>query len=205
MYANVYELFVSRFSHRFDHPCCETETCHVYTYADLEHETARLANVFAALGLKKGARVAAQVEKSPQALFVYLAAVRAGLVYLPLNTAYQRAEVEYFLRDAEPGAFVCPSGGYATATDIARTAGTTYVYTLDENGEGTLTEAARRARSDFQTVPMQDGDLAAILYTSGTTGRSKGAMLTHGNLASNALALLPAWGFTSSDVLLHAL
>jgi malonyl-CoA/methylmalonyl-CoA synthetase len=205
MNANVYALFASRFANRLEHPCIETETGRIYTYADIEQETARMANVFAALGLEKGARVAAQVEKSPQALFVYLAALRAGLVYLPLNTAYQRAEVEYFLRDAEPSVFVGQSGAHAAATDIARVAGTSHVYTLDENGEGTLTEAARPARADFQTVSMWDGDLAAILYTSGTTGRSKGAMLAHGNLASNALALLEAWGFTSSDVLLHAL
>ncbi|MFL6650308.1 MAG: malonate--CoA ligase, partial [Sulfurifustaceae bacterium] len=150
-------------------------------------------------------RVAVQVDKTPQALFVYLAVVRAGLVYLPLNTAYQRGELEYFLKDAEPRLVIGRPQSLGLLQELARSAGVHHLYTLDEKGTGTLIDAVRDVSADFSTTLVEPDDLAAILYTSGTTGRSKGAMLTHGNLASNALTLLDYWGFTASDVLLHAL
>ncbi|HEX7045158.1 MAG TPA: malonyl-CoA synthase [Burkholderiales bacterium] len=205
MNANIYSLLSTRSSGTPDRPCLETESGRVYTYGDLDRETARLARFFVDLGLKRGERIAVQVEKSPEALFVYLAAVRAGLVYLPLNTAYQRGEMEYFLRDAEPGLVVCTPAAHATIEPLARGAGARHVHTLDENGGGTLIEASRAAPPDFETVPVEADELAALLYTSGTTGRSKGAMLTHGNLSSNALTLYDYWGFGPTDVLLHAL
>jgi malonyl-CoA/methylmalonyl-CoA synthetase len=205
MNANVYGLLASRFAHDPSRACIETEAGKLYTYADVERATARFARFFTELGLSAGDRVAAQVEKSPEALFVYLGAVRAGLVYLPLNTAYQRAEVEYFLKDAEPAILVCTPAALQSARRLAAAAGTRRVYTLDENGGGSLLDAMYHTPAEFAAVPTRADDLAAILYTSGTTGRSKGAMLTHGNLASNALALLDYWGFTPSDVLLHAL
>jgi malonyl-CoA/methylmalonyl-CoA synthetase len=203
--ANIYGLLASRFGRDLSRPCLETETGRVYSYADVEQETARLARFFSELGLAPGERVAAQVEKSPQALFVYLAAVRAGLVYLPLNTAYQRAEVKYFLDDAEPALFVCTPSSLPLARDLAAGRGTRHIHSLDENGGGTLVDAARGTSAQFDAAPTKTDDVAAILYTSGTTGRSKGAMLTHGNLTSNALTLLDGWGFTPSDVLLHTL
>lgn len=205
MNANIYSIFAARFAADPSRPCLETESGRLYSYGDIERETARLARFFSDLGMAKGERIAVQVEKSAEALFVYLAAVRAGLVYLPLNTAYQRGEIEYFLRDAEPAVLICNPAALAQMQKLAAKAGTRHVYTLDENGAGTIAEASRRMPEAFDTVPMNADDLAALLYTSGTTGRSKGAMLTHGNLASNAMALYDAWGFSSSDVLLHAL
>lgn len=204
--ANLYRLLASRFTQDLSRPCIETETGRIYTYADLDRETARLARFFVEeLGLSKGARVAAHVDKSPQALFLYLAAVRAGLVYLPFNTAYQRGEMEYFLDDSEPALVVCRPQSLAATKGLAAAARVPHIYTLDENGGGTLTDGCRRVAPEFDTVEVATGDLASILYTSGTTGRSKGAMLTHGNLTSNALALLEFWGMQPSDVLLHAL
>lgn len=205
MNANVYSLFAARFARDSSKPCIETDAGRVYSYADLDSETARLARFFAELGVRKGERVAAQVEKSPQALFVYLAAVRAGLIYLPLNTAYQRGEMEYFLKDAEPAVLVCPPASIAQLRPLAEAAGTRHVYTLDERGRGSLIEASQHTADVFETAAVKEDDLAAIVYTSGTTGRSKGAMLTHGNLSSNALTLHSYWGFREDDVLLHAL
>jgi malonyl-CoA/methylmalonyl-CoA synthetase len=182
----------------------ETAAGEVTTYADLVARTGRVANALAVLGVKPGDRVAAQVEKSVEALVLYLATVRAGAVFLPLNTGYTPAEVEYFLGDAEPALFVCDPARYESLRPIATAAGAR-VLTLDSEGQGGLTEAAAREADDFETVPRSADDLAALLYTSGTTGRSKGAMLTHGNLVSNAEALRETWRFTSDDVLIHAL
>ena len=148
--------------------------------------------------------MAAQVEKSVAAIVLYLATVRAGGVFLPLNTGYTPAEIEYFLGDAEPAVFVCDPARLASLEPVAAATGAR-VLTLDADGAGTLTEAAARSSDAFETVERSADDLAALLYTSGTTGRSKGAMLTHGNLASNALALRETWRFTADDVLIHAL
>lgn len=205
MNANVYSLLASRFAPHLSRPCIETETGRVYTYADVDRETARLARFFAELGLSRGERLAAHLDKSPEALFLYLATVRAGLCYLPLNTAYQLGEMEYFLNDAEPALVVCRPQSIAAMKEVAHAAGVRHIYTLDDANRGTLTEAARSVPPEFETAAMNATDLASILYTSGTTGRSKGAMLTHGNLSSNALTLLDCWGFAPHDVLLHAL
>jgi malonyl-CoA/methylmalonyl-CoA synthetase len=173
-------------------------------YAELIADAARMANVLVDRGVKPGDRVAAQTEKSVPALVLYLAAVRAGAVYLPLNTAYTLNELEYFIADAEPSLVVCDPSKAEGIGAIARKVGAS-VETLGSDGNGSLTEAAAAASSKFETVLRADDDLAAILYTSGTTGRSKGAMLTHDNLASNSLSLVEYWRFTSADVLIHAL
>ncbi len=146
-----------------------------------------------------------QVEKSPEALFLYLATIRAGYIYLPLNTAYQSAEIQYFLENAEPAVVVCGGKNLSWVSKVSAKAGTKHVLTLDENRTGTLLERAAGLSDKFKTVPAKDDDLAAILYTSGTTGRSKGAMLTHQNLGSNAQVLQKFWGWKKGDVLLHAL
>ncbi|SDL61744.1 malonate--CoA ligase [Paracoccus chinensis] len=174
------------------------------TYSGLVARSGRMANALVALGVAPGDRVAVQVEKSVEALILYLAAVRAGAVFLPLNTAYTPAEVEYFLTDAEPRIFVCDPARAEALRAAAEQAGAR-VLTLDAAGQGSLSDAAADRPEDFATVPRGEDDLAALLYTSGTTGRSKGAMLSHGNLASNALALVEAWRFTARDVLIHAL
>ena len=174
------------------------------SYADLVARTGRMANALAGLGVQPGARVAAQVEKSVEAIILYLATVRAGGVFLPLNTGYTPAEIEYFVGDAEPAVFVCDPARREALQPAADRAGARLV-TLDARGRGTLTDAAEGAPDAFSTVERTGDDLAALLYTSGTTGRSKGAMLTHGNLVSNAMALREAWAYTADDVLIHAL
>jgi malonyl-CoA/methylmalonyl-CoA synthetase len=174
------------------------------SYADLIALSGRLANVLAARGVKPSDRVAVQVEKSVPALVLYLATVRAGAVYLPLNTAYTLAELEYFIGDAEPSLVVCDPSKREGIEQLALRVGVA-VESLDATGQGTLMEAAAKAPDAFDTVQRAGDDLAAILYTSGTTGRSKGAMLTHDNLVSNALTLKEVWRFTADDVLIHAL
>ncbi|MCP1974094.1 malonate--CoA ligase [Bradyrhizobium elkanii] len=174
------------------------------SYGDLIARAGQMANVLVERGVKPGDRVAAQTEKSVSALVLYLATVRAGGVYLPLNTAYTLNELEYFITDAEPALVVCDPSKQDGIKTIAAKVGAK-VETLDASGKGSLTEAADKAAKEFATVPRGNNDLAAILYTSGTTGRSKGAMLSHDNLASNSYSLVDYWRFTDKDVLIHAL
>ncbi len=176
-----------------------------YTWRDLERATAMIANLLASLELPAGARVAVQTEKSVEALMLYLAVLRAGYVYLPLNTAYQAAEIEYFVGNAEPSVVVCSGRNFGWVSKIAFQAGTKHVFTLNDDRTGTLLD--RAAFQGDVHVPAQKSadDLAAILYTSGTTGRSKGAMLTHGNMLSNAQVLKDYWGWMPGDVLIHVL
>jgi malonyl-CoA/methylmalonyl-CoA synthetase len=174
------------------------------SYGDLIARSGQMANVLVERGVKPGDRVAVQVEKSVANIVLYLATVRAGAVYLPLNSAYTLNELDYFIGDAEPSVVVCdPAKAQGLAPIAAKVKAT--VETLGPDGKGSLTEAADNARSAFTTVARASDDLAAILYTSGTTGRSKGAMLTHDNLASNSLSLVDYWRFTDKDVLIHAL
>lgn len=182
------------------------ETHHglLYSYSDLLKLSGRVANVLVARGVKPGDRIAAQVEKSVSALVLYLASVRAGAIYLPLNTAYTLTELEYFIGDAEPALVVCDPSRQGEVAKLAANSRAA-VMTLDANGNGSLQDAAARSSAIFKTFDREPDDLAAILYTSGTTGRSKGAMLTHGNLVSNALTLKDAWQFSAGDVLIHAL
>jgi malonyl-CoA/methylmalonyl-CoA synthetase len=203
MNANLFERFVRTIVDP-DKLAITTAGGEAYTYGALVALSGRLANALADYGVKPGDRVAVQVEKSVPALVLYLATLRAGGVFLPLNTAYTEAEVRYFIEDAEPALFVCDPARQSSLQPIAASAGAK-VLTLDANGEGTLMGAAARQSGAFATVERRDDDLAAILYTSGTTGRSKGAMLTHGNLVSNAETLRDVWRFTSDDVLIHAL
>jgi malonyl-CoA/methylmalonyl-CoA synthetase len=164
-----------------------------------------MANLLASLDLPKDSRIAVQVEKSAEALMLYLATIRAGYVYLPLNAAYRAAEIEYFVENAEPAVVICSPKNFGWVSQIAFKTDTRYVFTLGENRDGSLLERAANRPDRFETVVSQPDDLAAILYTSGTTGRSKGAMLTHDNLASNAKVLQEYWNWQPGDVLLHAL
>ena len=175
------------------------------TYAGLDAGSAQLANVLVGLGVEPGDRVAVQVEKSPEAILLYLACVRAGAVFLPLNTAYTPNEIAYFLGDAEPRVFICDPAFKDKLASVAADAKVAHVETLGVKQDGTLAALMAAASPVFHDVERGADDLAAILYTSGTTGRSKGAMLSHNNLASNALSLVDSWRFTASDVLIHAL
>jgi malonyl-CoA/methylmalonyl-CoA synthetase len=213
---NLYALIESRMPRDPATACLETPDGLVYSWRDLHHGSARIAGWLASLGAGRDAdgappRIAVQVEKSPEAVMLYLAALRAGFAYVPLNTAYQPAEIGYFLDDVRPTVFVCTPQRLAELGPLAQRAGCLRVMTLGEGRDGSLLEAAAPFPDRFDTVRRGHADLAAILYTSGTTGRSKGAMLTHGNLSSNARVLDDFWGFREEreaggqDVLLHAL
>ncbi|MFG1307250.1 malonyl-CoA synthase [Xanthobacter autotrophicus] len=188
-----------------DTPLATLADGRVETYGDALALSARLAHLLVARGVKPGDRVAVQVEKSWPALALYLATVRAGGVYLPLNTAYTLNEVEYFLSDAEPTLFICPPHIEAEARALTTRLGVPSIETLGADGTGSLTDGSAHLPTDFADVPRGPEDLGGILYTSGTTGRAKGAMLSHDNLLSNALTLKDEWRFTDDDVLLHAL
>ena len=175
------------------------------TYGVVRRLSARYAAALAQCGVKPGDRVAVQVEKSPEALLLYLGSVRAGAAFLPLNTAYTLSEIDYFVGDAKPSLVVVDPSRREGVAEIAAKHGVKRVDTLAADGGGSLADLAASRSDVFADVDRNPGDLAAILYTSGTTGRSKGAMLTHENLSSNAEALISTWRFTSDDVLIHAL
>ena len=185
-----------------------------YTWRDVDLATARLANLFANLELPPGARVAMHLDKSVEAALLYLAILRAGLVALPLNNAYRADELSYFIGNAEPAMVVCAERHFPWISKLAFQAGVRHVFTLDDDRRGSLLERASLMPDQHVPVPRAADDLAAIVYTSGTTGRSKGAMLSHGNLLSNARVLHAAWGWRDGaasgptagrDVLVHAL
>ncbi|MEP3246673.1 MAG: malonyl-CoA synthase [Sneathiella sp.] len=203
--ANLYALFDSRFPEDKTKTAFELPDGQTYSFQEVVDLSGQLANLLRQSGAEPGDRVAVQVGKTVEAVILYLACLRSGLVYLPLNTAYKTAEVDYFLSDASPAVLVVDPASEKGLTDIASNAGVNSIFTLDAFGAGSLTAAAAQQRAEFDTVDRSEDDLAAILYTSGTTGRSKGAMLTHNNLASNALTLSKYWGFEKEDVLLHAL
>lgn len=194
---NLYQRFAGAFAVAGDAPallCPEGEN---WSYAELEAAAGRMAGALVGLGVAPGDRVLVQVPKTPQAVALYLACLKVGAVYAPINTAYTPAEVRYFLGDAAPALFVAAPG---TEGD-----GNTPQETLDADGNGTLADLAAEATPVTAIAPRADEDIAALIYTSGTTGRAKGAMLSHGNLAANALTLCDYWGWQPDDVLLHAL
>jgi malonyl-CoA/methylmalonyl-CoA synthetase len=206
---NLFCALRSGFPADLDSIAFETDGGLCYSWRDVERATAMMANLLQDLQLEPGARIAVQVEKSVEAAMLYLATLRAGYVFLPLNTAYQSAEIEYFVGNAEPAVVVCSSKDFGWVSPIAFKAGAKAVYTLDDDRTGSLLERAAHCSDAHEPAVKSADDLAAILYTSGTTGRSKGAMLTHDNLLSNAVVLKDYWGWRSQkeggDVLVHAL
>jgi malonyl-CoA/methylmalonyl-CoA synthetase len=209
---NLYSALRAAFPSDLKATAVETDEGLLYSWADLDRATAMMANLLQSLDLPEGSRVAVQVEKSVEAMMLYLATLRAGYVFLPLNTAYQSAEIEYFIGNAEPAVVVCSGANFGWVSKIAFKAGTQHVFTLNDDRTGSLLDRAAHHSDQHQPVESKADDLAAILYTSGTTGRSKGAMLTHGNMLSNALTLKDYWGWTATggpegrgDVLIHAL
>ncbi|MDO8278234.1 MAG: malonyl-CoA synthase [Burkholderiaceae bacterium] len=202
---NLFAALRAAFPQDLDSIAVETDNGLYYSWRDLDRGTAMLANLLQSLALPEGARIAVQVEKSVEAIMLYLATLRAGYVFLPLNTAYQSAEIEYFIGNAEPAVVVCSGRNFGWVSKIAFKAGTRHVFTLDDDRTGSLLTRAAQCSDRHEVAHKGADDLAAILYTSGTTGRSKGAMLTHGNLLSNAVVLKDYWGWRHGDVLIHAL
>ena len=211
---NLFAALRAAFPADLDAVAVETDNGLCYSWRDLDRASAMVANLLASLTIKPDAsgappRVAVQVEKSVEAMILYLATLRAGFAFLPLNTAYQSAEIEYFIGNAQPAVVVCSRRNFSWVSQIAFQAGTRHVFTLDDDRSGSLLERAAHCSDQQQPVKRRADDLAAILYTSGTTGRSKGAMLSHGNLLSNAVMLKEYWGWRTpeqgGDVLIHAL
>jgi len=202
---NAYRHFADRFLRTPSRPFLEDDDGSTYTYADLDRATARVAALLTKLGLSRGARVAAQIDKSPEGAFLYLGVLRAGFCFLPLNTAYQETELAYFLRNAEPELVIGRPEAAALFERLGKGCGVKRVLTLGARGEGTLVEELKSVAPEFATPKVSSDDPAVLIYTSGTTGRSKGAVLTHGNLTSNADVLCDAWRFTADDALIHAL
>lgn len=203
--ANLYALFQKHFPKDLSTPALVVPGGEAVTYGQLNDLSARMARVLSDLGVNKGDRVAVQVDKSIQAVALYLACLRAGAVYLPLNTAYTPAEVAYFVSDAEPAVLMCRPQAEDGLRDVLADVKDLHILTMDDKGKGPLLDQAQNAAPKTEIAEVQSEDLAAILYTSGTTGRSKGAMLSHENLASNATALHEMWGWREGDVLIHAL
>lgn len=181
------------------------QTGDAVSYGAFFAKAEQMAAVLVAHGLGAGDRVAVQAPKTQAMLELYVGAVLAGVVFLPLNPAYTGAEISYFLNDATPKMLVCDPRDVETLTPIATAAGVGHILTLNSDETGTLVQARDAAEAGFDAVARGPDDLAAILYTSGTTGRSKGAMLTHRALASNSQTLTEYWQFTADDVLIHAL
>jgi len=203
--SNLFAHFAGQFARHGSEELLATADGESYSYKDIDDESARLARYLVELGIRTGDRVSVQVEKSPQALALYLACLRGGFVFHPLNPGYQPAELEYFLGNAAPTIVICDSDDEDSIRSLASQVGIERVKTLDASGNGSLIDESRAVPSDSILIPRETDDLAALLYSSGTTGVPKGIMLTHGNLLSNTQSLLAAWEFTDQDRLLHAL
>jgi malonyl-CoA/methylmalonyl-CoA synthetase len=203
--ANLFSHFQSHFPDDLSTCLLVTANGQVITYGQAVEASAKIANSLLDLGASHGDRVTVQVEKSVEALYLYLGCLRAGLVYHPLNTAYTVSELEYFLSDAEPTIVICRSESQEIIKSISVSGGVKAILTLDADGTGTLLDLIRDADTSAQIAQRCGTDMAALLYSSGTTGRPKGIMLSHDNLRSNAEILVDAWNFSSSDRLLHML
>ena len=203
--GNLFDIFRGRFPPDLGVAFITLRDGRTFTYGDLDAISARYANFLVSLGIGPGDRVLAQVEKSPEAVFLYLGCLRAGAVFLPLNTAYRSDEIDYFLSDAAPSVVIGDPGAVPTLEVLCATRGVPHLLSLDATGNGTFTRRSAGLATTFAPTPRAHTDLAAILYSSGTTGRAKGVMLTHGNFAANAQALHQLWRFGPDDVLLHAL
>lgn len=202
MTANLFQRLVERFPDDRRRLFLETEDGTPLTFAELLDRAGRIASLLQASGVAPGDRVAVKVEKSVAQVSLYLGVLQAGGVYVPLNPAYTPAEVGYFIGDAGPRVVVCDPAEHGA---LAPLVGAGWIFTLGPAGEGTLIAQAAALPSERAVAARAGDDVAAILYTSGTTGRSKGAMLTHDNLWSNAVTLHAAWGIEPDDVLIHAL
>jgi malonyl-CoA/methylmalonyl-CoA synthetase len=202
--VNLFAAYAERFP-ADDVVLLTTPDAASYTYGDALQESARVANCLAGLGLKPGDRVTVQAEKSVELLWLFLGCLRAGLVYHPLNTAYTDDEVRYFLEDAGTSLLVCDGARVEALRGLCDSLGVSRIETLEGDGGGSLAAKVASCPADFDTVDRAGGDVASLVYSSGTSGRPKGIMLSHGNLIANASVLVDYWGFSGNDCLLHAL
>lgn len=202
---NLFAHFLPSFQEHAQKELLRTSSGTSVSYHDIDKLSAQFARYFTNLGIEIGARISVQVEKTPAALALYLACLRGGFVYHPLNTGYQASELGYFFKDAKPSVIICDEQNLATIKTITNSVNTHRLLTLNKDGCGTLTEQAKNTSDQPLLVERSRDDLAALLYSSGTTGVPKGIMLSHGNLLSNTQSLIQAWGFTDHDRLLHAL
>ncbi|KKJ78594.1 malonyl-CoA synthase [Kiloniella litopenaei] len=205
MSKNLYALFQSRFPQDMSADFIKSPDGRNLSYQELDQQTAQMAGALIALGTKTGDRIAVQVDKTKEAVVLYLACLRVGAVYLPLNTAYTADELDYFMGDARPHIMVCTPEKHKNLSPVAQKNSVSHLLTLGSKATGSLMDQFQRATPHIEIADVTGDDLAAILYTSGTTGRSKGAMLSHDNLASNATVLHKYWGWVPDDILLHAL
>lgn len=203
MVATIFDLFEQSCRTYGDKPLFERPNSSATTYGAALGQVRRIAGALVEIGVRPGDRVAAQVDKSPEAVLLYLACLQTGAIFLPLNTGYTGPEIDYFLDDAKPRLFICSPENLDQ--NLSRNSAFLSVESLGSCGEGTLTDRAAGATPFVDHVACEVNQAAAILYTSGTTGRSKGAVLTHGNLTSNCAALLEAWQVSHEDRLIHAL
>ena len=174
------------------------------TYRELDSETAKLANGLKELGLSEGDRVTVQVDKCIEMVYLYLACVRSNIIFHPLNPAYKEKELSYFLDDAKPSLFISNEETISSISDLSLEHSIDHLFVLNNDGSGNFSDIST-SEDNYITVACSDDDIAALLYSSGTTGKPKGIMLSHGNISSNAESLVKAWGFQESDCLLHAL
>jgi malonyl-CoA/methylmalonyl-CoA synthetase len=201
---NLFSIFRQAFPEDLNTTLLSTPDGTAYSYEDALDESARIALCLSEMGLRPGDRVTAQIEKSPMAVWLYLACLRGGFVFHPLNTDYQIDELVYFVDNAAPSIIVCDPAREQLFRELSKGKEFT-VLTLDASGRGQLNDAIQEVPPSFETQAVETTDTAVLLYSSGTTGLPKGAMLSHGNLAANTSTLVDYWGFTANDVLLHAL
>ena len=203
--SNLYALFETRFKEAADQTALRQPGGRTLTYDDLLQEVGRYANALSHLGVQPGDRVSVQIEKSLENVFLYLATLKIGAAYHPLNPAYSLREVDFFISDARPAVVITDDGRREGLAALADRYDVRHMGVMNRDGSGDFIDLAAGMSPNAATEQRDANDLAGLFYTSGTTGRSKGAMISHGNLAANAVTLHKLWGFVHGDILLHAL
>ena len=200
---NLYLRYREGFPKDLSTPCIELKDGSIISYKELEDQSSQYANGFSNLGLKPGDRISVQVNKSPEVLYIYLACLRSNLIFHPLNTAYKDHELSFLLEDADPALFICEKEVYEKIDSLNLKHPPSHIFTIQIQHKDSI--QAIKLAGIHEVVDCSEEDTAALLYSSGTTGRPKGIMLTHGNIGTNAMSLKEAWEFTANDCLLHAL